>query len=346
MIGKRAGVLGVAVVLAVAGLCIGAAPAGGGAVASGGPPPAKLSDLKVMLMDGSILTGKLSVSEFSVDTKYGTLKVPVEQIQMMMPGLASHPSFQQEVNGYITDLGAEAFSDREKAQQALMKIGPDIRGELERQAKSADQEKLMRLQKILEDFDNQNGDEDAVKSAGWVKEDVIVTPGFTVVGHITTSSFSINSSYGVLNVKLEDVRQASREAPGPEEIRKNISISGTAFAQRTFSNSNIKLAKGDQVFVTATGTLQMTPWGGNQQSTPDGASNFGTIQSGGGAPIYGGTLIGKIGDGGPFIKLGSKATFTADRAGTLQLGIASQGEYSSYTFPGEYQVKIRVVKKN
>lgn len=301
-----------------------------------------MGELKITLMDGSMLQGKISVPELTVDTKFGTLKVPVDQIQSFAPGLQSHKQFQQTLQGYINDLAADAFADREKAQLALLKLGPSVKPELEQQLKLSENEKAMRLQKILEEFDS-GAEEDDVKPTYWMKEDVIVTAGFTVVGRITTPSFAITSNYGTLQVKLEDVREAKRDLFGePEEIRKSISVPGIAFGQRSFTTTNIKLNKGDQISITASGTVVMQPWGSDQQCTPDGNSNYGNMNG-----IMGGTLIGRIGEGGTPIKIGSKANFTADRAGVLQLSIASQGNYSSsnYTFPGEYQTKIRVVKK-
>lgn len=295
-----------------------------------------LSELKIELMDGSILTGKLSISTLDIDTKFGALKVPIEQIQSFAPGLPSHPQFQQQLNALVSDLSSETFADREKAQAALTKLGPDIRPELERLLKGAENEKQLRLQKILDDLDT--GDDEADKTRAWNRDDTIVTPGFTIVGHITTPGFAINSNYGTLQIKLEDVRLARRDTPGPEEIRKTISVPGSCFASRQLINTNIKLAKGDQVFITASGIVQMTPW--NRQSSPDGDSNFGNIGGG----IFGGTLIGKLADGSN-MKVGSKLNFTASQAGNFQLGIASNGNYEGSTFPGEYEVKIRVVKK-
>ena len=102
-------------------------------------------------------------------------------------------------------------------------------------------------------------DDTADKTAGssWTKDDVIVTAGFTVVGHITTPGFALTSNYGTLNVKLEDVREARRDiATDPEEIRKSISVPGQTFAQRTYTNTSIKLAKGD--VVTLTGHRQLS----------------------------------------------------------------------------------------
>ena len=336
------GVLAFLTILAAGGIVL--AQTGGGTPATPATQP-KASDLKITLMDGSVLAGKLSVNDLTIETKYGTLKVPVDQIQSFMPGLGSHPAFQQKINEYVGDLSADTFSDREKAQQALLKIGPDIKSELERQLKGAEAEKANRLQVILDEFSSQaGGDDEPSKSPGWLKEDVIVTQGFTVVGRITTGSFSVSSQYGTLNLKLEDVRQAMREGQEKEDLRKNVAVTGMAFASRQYTTTNLRVAKGDQIVVTASGTLMMTPWGNNQQSTPDGASNFGQIASPQGV-IFGGTLVGRIGEGGPMIKLGSKATIVADRPGVLQLGIASQGDYPSYNFPGEYQVKIRIVKK-
>ena len=313
------------------------------------PPPAiapkLLSDLKISLMDGSLLNGKLSVTELAIDTRFGPLKVPVDQILSFAPGLASHPQFQKTLNNLISDLGADAFADREKAQQALAKYGPDVRGELERQLKLIEKDKderSMRLQKILEDFDAA-ADDEVAKSHAWVKDDVVVTAGFTVVGHITTPGFSIAGNYGTLQIKMEDIREGRRDSAQPEEIRKTISIAGTAIADRTFTNTGIKLVKGDQLIITASGTITMTPWGNNQQSTPDGASNLGSVQPALG--IYTGTLTGRIGDNNPIFKVGSKLTWTADKPGVFFLGIACQNNYQGNPFPGAYDVKIRVVKK-
>ena len=301
--------------------------------------PAKISDLKLTLMDGSVLAGKLSVPELAIDTKFGPLKVPVDQIQSFMPGLSSHAQFRQQVLDYVNDLGADLFADREKAQIALTKLGPEIRPELERLAKTAESEKLNRIQKILEDFESAAAD-DEVKPMGWVNDDVIVTSGFTVVGHITTPGFSISSNYGNLTLKIEDVRVAARDVATPEDIRKTVSVPGTAFAMRQYTTTSIKLSKGDQVSITATGQISMTPWGNNQTCTPDGNSRFGDMGG-----IFAGTLIGRVGDSGPVIKIGSKANFTADRSGVFQLSISSNGDYPGNNFPGEYSVKIRVVKK-
>jgi len=307
-------------------------------------PAAGLGDLKISLMDGSVVTGKFSIAELAIDTKFGPLKVPIDQIQSFAPGLKSHPKFAQELADNVNNLAADAFNDREKAQGELTKVGPDIRTELERQLKTAEAEKQIRLQKIVEDFETEQPEEEMDKTRQWVDDDVIVTPGFTVVGHITTPSFSVASSYGTLQLKLEDIRFARREASEPEEIHKNVTVSGTAITQHAFTNTAIRVERGDKIYITAGGTITLTPWGPNATATPDGTptGNLGVMQPGN---LQGGSLIGKIGDSSDPFHVGSKTTLTADRSGVLELGIAVGGDYSSYQFPGEFQVRIRVVKK-
>jgi hypothetical protein len=302
--------------------------------------PAALSPLKLFLMDGSQVAGKLSVPELTIETQFGTLKVPIDSIKSFAPGLSSHPEFQKKLSDLVSDLGADGFAEREKAQQALLKLGGSIAPELRRQLKTAEAERQTRLQKILEEFDSQRDDSDEEASAAdWMPEDTIVTNSFTIVGRITTPGFSVTSNYGTLQLKLADVRRAARESAEPEELKKTVAVPGTLISSRSYETA-LKVSRGDQVFITATGTINMTPWG-NMSSGPDGGGNFGSMQPGN---IPGGALIAKVGSSNVF-KVGSKHSFTVDKPGVLQFGIAIPGDYTNYQFPGEYQVKVRVVRK-
>lgn len=306
-------------------------------------PETQPAPLRITLMDGSAVVGKLSVAELSIDTDFGTLKVPVDRIQAFAPGIRSHPDFEAKFNAALKDLSSEAFADRERAQETLLKIGPDLRRELERQLKTAEAEKQMRLQKILEEFEAAE-EEETPASTAWRPEDVIVTPSFTIVGRITTPSFAISSPYGTLQLKLADIREVRRDNAAPEEIRKSLAVNGNAAAQRNFVSSGIRLNKGDQVTITASGQISMTPFG-NMQSGPDGGPNFGMQQP---ENIPGGTLIARISSGsskGDVFKVGSKHAFTAPRAGSLEFSVAIPGDFGGNQFPGDYQVKIRVLRK-
>ncbi len=297
--------------------------------------------LRLHLMDGSVITGQLSSPQIDVETRFGILKIPLDQIRSFTPGLQSHPEFDKHIADLVADLGADGFAEREKAQAALLKIGPEIKAELERYLKTAEAEKQTRLQKIVDEFDALREGDDEESPQEWVRDDVVVTSTFTVVGKIKTPAFDVSSPYGNLAIKLNDIRSLQRDGHEAEEIRKNVTVSGTLVPARGYEVTSIRLNKGDQVTLTATGTITMTPWG-NQVATPDGGPNFGVIQPGN---IPGGALMAKIGDSGALFKVGSKHTFTVQRGGILQFGVAMPGDYTSYTFPGEYNVKVRVVRK-
>lgn len=306
------------------------------------PTPKPPATLRLHLMDGSVLTGKINTASIDVDTQFGPLKVPVDSIRSLTPGLQSHPELLKKIEDLVNDLAADGFAEREKAHQALLKMGPEIKAELEKYLKTAEAEKQTRLQKIVEEFDQAlEADEDA-ESPEWVRDDVIATTQFTIVGKIKNQSFDVTSAYGTLAVKLGDIRRAARDAAEAEEIRKTITVSGNLMQTRQFEASTIKLNKGDQVLITASGSITMSPWGNNMSSTPDGGANFGITQPGN---IPGGALTAKIGNSGPVFKVGSKSTFTAQQAGVINFGLAIQADYSSYQFPGEYTVKIRVIRK-
>jgi hypothetical protein len=70
-------------------------------------------------------------------------------------------------------------------------------------------------------------------------------------------------------------------------------------------------------------------------------ANYGTMQPGN---IPTGALIARVA-GGEVVKVGTKYTFTATKAGPLEFGLAIAGDYSGNNFPGEYQVKIHIVRK-
>lgn len=297
--------------------------------------------IKIHLMDGSVVAGRLGTPALEIETRYGRLKVPLEEIRSFTPGIESHPDFAARIAALINDLGADGYPEREKATAGLQKLGPEIRGELDRALKSADGEKQTRLQKLIEEFDSQRTEDDEPVNQ-WVRYDTVVTGEFTIAGRILTRSFEVISAYGSLNVKLDDVRTVKRDAGVPDDIRKTVTVAGALISRRGEESSHIKLAKGDTVTITASGSITLSPWGGNASSGPDGAANYGTVQPGN---VPTGSLLGRVGTGGSAFKIGSKNTFTADRAGVLTFSIAMSGDYSSSSFPGEYTVKIKVTRK-
>jgi hypothetical protein len=301
--------------------------------------------IRLYLMDGSVLAGRLSLKEIAVETQFGQLSVPVASIKRFYPGLQSHPALAKEITGLIADLGSSNYNDREKAQQALIKMGLSIRDQIKKHENDDDVERRNRIKAILTELEQQLDDSDSFgdesPETAMRQHDTIETTEFTIAGKIVPQSFAVTSPYGELNVKLADVRKGERDTDKKEEIHQTFSVDGSHLTSRRALNTNIRLQRGDSVTVVAEGTITMTPWGGNAVTTPDGAQNYGWYIPG---QIPSGMLVGKVGDDNYF-KLGSKTTFTAERSGVLQLAVAMQADYAQNQFPGKYTVKVRVQRK-
>src|SRR6185312_9065733 len=127
------------------------------APAAPAPPSAAPSpgaeQIRLHLMDGSLISGKLTVSEIEVETEFGKLTVPVLRIRKLRPGLGSHPQLGRQVQQLIEELGSNQFESREAAQKALLKLGLAVRAELEQRQEDRDNERRTRIKAILAELD-------------------------------------------------------------------------------------------------------------------------------------------------------------------------------------------------
>lgn len=306
--------------------------------------------IRLHLLDGSVLSGDLTVSEIIVDTQFGKLVVPIDKIRSLTPGLDSYPQVSEQISTTIENLGSDDYKTREQAHRDLSAMGPKIRGELEKHTGDENAEIKRHITEILKEFDEQaeereDDDEGQANEQEWIRQDTVVTTDFTAVGRISPAEFKVESKYGPLTVKLADIQRGERlQENGRSEIRRSLSVPGATLASRGFKSSGIRVQAGDRVNVKSDGTIVMSPWGGNAMSTPEGMPNYGWyIQN----QIPSGALIAKIGDKGSPFKVGRSTTFVAKTSGVLQFAIGMPAEYSNegYQFPGEYKLKIKVDPK-
>jgi hypothetical protein len=235
------------------------------------------------------------------------------------------------------------------ARQQLASLGLQLAVEMRRfdDGGNAERKKLLDelRAEIEEQVDEQEHDEGLDESSGPVRPliqaDTVETREFTVVGDLDQVPFQIQTPYGNLTVQLSDIRRIDRPQDVATDIRKTIAVRGTDFIQNNPRSTGIRITRGDQIQFRADGQVFMTPWGGQQVSTPDGSPVFGWyVQN----EIAGGALMGRIGeDGKPFL-IGSRRKIAADRAGMLYLAFAMQDGFAdnNQQFPGEYRVRIVV----
>jgi hypothetical protein len=280
-----------------------------------------------------------------VHTEFGDLQVPIEKIVSLRPGLESIPQKREQIESLIDSLGSDDYKTREDAHKELVAMGLLLRHEIYRFEDGGNAERKRHLEEIRKDIETMIDELDEVDSldgdvdAGLIQGDTVATPDFVIVGKIGQDSFQVSSKYGPLTVQLGDVQYADRDRGGSVQRRSTVSLSGKNFAHVNPKSSGIRVQRGDRISIRADGQITMSPWGMQAAVTPDGNLQYGNFNGHGG-----GTLLALIGDGDDYIKVGTKATFTASRAGVLKLGIAIQPEYAneSYQFPGSYKARIFV----
>jgi hypothetical protein len=196
--------------------------------------PATSTDPEVIrlhLMDGSTIAGKLSVKDLELETKFGKLQIPITSIRSFTPGLGSHPELTGRVSQLIENLGSAEYDEREAAQKDLKKMGEAIRPELQKRAGDSDKERRERIRALLEELDDlldDSKDDDEDPSKKWYSpEDIIETTDFTVSGKITTGQFEISSKYGPLKVNLSDIRRGERTPDKPEVLEIELKVDGS-----------------------------------------------------------------------------------------------------------------------
>ncbi len=311
--------------------------------------PVDPREIRLHLHDGAVLTGRLMVDSIEVETEFGTLTIPVEQIISLTPGLESRSELFERIRSLIEALGGDDYQAREDSVKALLAMGPPVRGELNLHRGDSNAERKRRVNEILEQLNEQAEELEEMDFFGepdesirpWIRLDTVQTNLFTVVGRVSPKEFQVESPYGELAVNLEQIEHLARNVGRAPEIRRTVVVDGGNMVQATWKSSGIRVERGDRIAIRADGQLTMTPWGGNMTSGPDGGGNFGVWRDN----INGGTLVARIGSSGDPISVGSRSTFVANRSGVLEFAIAMQNQYSTvqgYNFPGRYTVRIVV----
>ncbi|MCH8924087.1 MAG: hypothetical protein IIA67_13185 [Planctomycetes bacterium] len=301
--------------------------------------------VKLYLQNGSTISGRLTIKQITVETRFGTLTIPIAKIKSITPGLGSNNQLSARVDALIEKLGSDVFADRETAEKELLSFGPPLRDALEGRLGGKSEERQRRLKKLLaalEEIVAEQDDEFAPVEPAWIERDTVETAKFTVYGNISPKSFQVESKYGLLTVKLGDIRKVSRDFGVPQVVRRRVTVDQKHIVQRGYKSSGIRVEKGDLITITAEGTLAMTPFGSGSRyiSSPAGGTRFGNYNG-----ILGGTLIAKIGSSS-VLKIGRESRFVAKSTGVLQFAIAMQQGVSSpgNQFPGSYTVSIKVEK--
>jgi hypothetical protein len=112
------------------------------------PATAEVSSSRLMrlhLMEGSVVAGRLSTETVTVETAFGKLEIPVANIVSFTPGLDSHPEERKKIGRLIQQLGSNNAGERDAAQRTLTDMGKTIQTELSRYVMDEDTERRSRI---------------------------------------------------------------------------------------------------------------------------------------------------------------------------------------------------------
>ena len=227
--------------------------------------------IKIHLMDGSQITGRLAQQEIEIDTQFGKLNIPVAAIVSLTPGLGSHPMVGQNLDALIAKLGSPVFRAGKRRRRATT-MGPTIRLKLVAAAEDPDTERRTRedhpgrVRSVRRRCRRRRTSKPATPDRSrHDRDDRIRHRGKNRPARICHRQpirrFERQAQRHPAHPTRDD-----REARFAKDHRRRRQQHDHA----TTKDTGIRVERGDKVTFTADGTITMTPWGNQAVSTPDG----------------------------------------------------------------------------
>ncbi len=280
--------------------------------------PVHAVKMRFALCDESIIIGDVDDKfAFELETAYGILKIPAQDIATIEVGY--HLTGEEEgiVAKAIKDLGSSNFKKREDATRELIKLGPRPY-RLVHKADTTDLEIKERLDRYVS---STNPDSNKLS-------DVVAAKDLNGSGRILTKTIPMSSAtLGQVNLPIAHLTR----------ITNGTNIKTIVQADADWQEiKGAKLSKNATFEFTAKGAVDLWPQQIGQYVTgPDGHVN--TIGKGG--VHKAGKLIGKIGATGAVFEIGEKLSITTTEAGQLYLKIVESPWNNASS--GQYEVRIK-----
>lgn len=293
--------------------------------------PTNPNEVEVRLSDGSRVRMLLLQSSLDIETKYGKLTVPTSDLRRIEFGI--RPPEAHKIEEAVKRLGHASPQEREKAMKELIATGAPAYAALCRAAKSQDTEVVEQANKALEQIRRRVPESSLRLRQG----DLIQTAEFTIVGRVLNSTLRAKSAvFGETQLKVVDLRGIQRLGE-LADVELEIDAAKYAVNPTQWLDTGIELLMDDDLVISASGTVDWMPNGGEQSVTgPDG-----NAQIQGPSPQPPGALLGRIGEHGQAFLIGANYSCVSKSEGTLYLQIATiPGARAGNAVVGSYKVKI------
>src|SRR2546422_5971257 len=214
------------------------------------------------LHDLSKIAGYPKLEALQVDTQYGPLSIPKDQLVRIRFARRLAADLQAKIQELIDELGDADFDKREAATQALKEVGPSALELLQKATKSTNEEIKNRSEILVGQLSKPaegkaSEDENLVQLAG--SDDEIVTTRMTIKGRIPQDEFIIESRYGELRVRTSDLTGISFRPTGPSSLKADVTTQHQP--QSNWLDTKFDLVKGQKLKLEASGQVTVRNYG-------------------------------------------------------------------------------------
>jgi hypothetical protein len=288
------------------------------------------------LRDKGKVAGRPKIMELAVNTRYGKLLVPVDDLKKVRFGVRVDPTEKERIETLIQSLASEDFDEREKANEALGKSGLAALPLL-RQALSIDNDDLKsRLPVLIAVLEAEAEKASGTDSLPSLKEgdDEIVTGRMTIRGSVLLDGFDIETRYGVLSVSVADLVGVDFEPAG--DLNRKIEVSPNHQPPQNWLDTRVEVEKGQSLHLEASGQTNVAEW--SVTSGPTGTKRY-SGNTFGNFPML--ALIGRIGKNGKPFLVGASHKSKVKSPGRLYLSVVPF-QYNPGGVAGKYEVKVKI----
>jgi len=292
------------------------------------------------LRDKSRISGTPKFEGVTVETQYGTLTVPRDQLVRIRFVRRIPTELRDKIQQLINDLGDADFDKRDAATSSLREIGAPALDLLRKAAKSTNEEVKNRAGVLVSEISEkqsstQSSEDDLVPQLGG-SDDEVVTAKMTVKGHVQLDEVLVESNYGELKVSVGDLTAITFRSAGPSAMKVNVTMQHQP--PSNWLDTKLDLEKGQKVKIDASGQTNVRNYG--IVSGPEGNRDYSSSGALGNFPPL--ALVGKIGKRGQPFLVGSSYTGKAKTGGRLYLGITTFTPYPAGA-AGGYEAKVHTL---
>ena len=315
----------------------------------GSAPALVAGDVEIHFLNGSKVRMIVQSEKLEIATQYGKLAVPVKDIRAIEFGLHYPEDMEAKIEAAIKGLGNSDYREREKAEKALVELGPYSYPTVLQAGRNKEQPEVSkRAKEIVAKLQAKYPKKDLKTTT----DDRVITGHFTIVGRILTTSVKAKTEYfGEQELNLAKMR--SLRAFGGISLDTDLTIDSSKYAnQGQWLDTNFQLDGRSGITITATGLIDVWPQQGGgfmsnpngyQQTANRGGGGMGIMKRGGkigalNGQNHGGMLLGKIGEDGEVFMVGDRYEGTPDTEGRLFLHIGPS-QWNCQCI-GSYEVKI------